>query len=257
MAIHTSTVGSGSTPLVFLHGLMGRGKNFTGSAKALSHEATSLLVDAPNHGASDWTAEFSYQQMADATADLIRNQFDSPVNLIGHSMGGKTAMILALTYPELISQLTIVDVSPARSGGSSEFEHLLGALLKVDLASLSSRTDADEKLREAIPEDTVRSFLLQNLIRTDHGFTWQANIKMLYQSLGKIVDFPKFNGNSFDNPVLWVKGEQSNYIEHEDFAEMNRLFPDTVPVTVRGSGHWVHAEKPQEFQTLLREFFIQ
>ena len=254
MFLHTSSIGSGSNQVVFLHGLMGRGKNFTGTATALANSCTSLLVDAPNHGESDWAETFSYAQMADATANVLREKFSSPVDVVGHSMGGKTAMLLALRHPELVRQLVVVDVSPTSSDGASEFRHLIGSLLKLELSTISSRRDADVQLKEAIPEDGVRSFLLQNLERTESGFTWQPNIRLLFDSLDTVVDFPAGVTESFENPTLWVRGENSNYITESHFDEMNRLFPDTVPVTIHGAGHWVHADRPQEFQALLEEF---
>ncbi|MBX7558088.1 alpha/beta fold hydrolase, partial [Streptomyces sp. tea 10] len=154
---------------MFLHGLFGRGKNFTNIAKGLRPEFRSLLVDLPNHGDSAWTDEFGYADMADTVAAELRESFaaDGPVDVVGHSMGGKVAMILALRHPELVRRLVVVDISPVgaqESGaGRGEFEHLLDALQRLDLSDVTHRSQANAALRPEIPEDHVRGVLLQNL----------------------------------------------------------------------------------------------
>ncbi|WP_257995199.1 alpha/beta fold hydrolase [Brevibacterium luteolum] len=153
MTLSTKTVGEGDLRAVFLHGLFGRGKNFTTAAKAIADTHTSTLVDLPNQGDSAWTDTFSYVDMADQVADTLRAgaAADGPVDLIGHSMGGKTAMVLALRHPDLIDRLVVVDISPVASDNGGEFDHLLGSLKALDLETLESRTDADQQLQERIP----------------------------------------------------------------------------------------------------------
>lgn len=243
--------------LVFLHGLFGRGKNFTRIARELSDEYTSLLVDLPNHGESGWTEDFRYEQMADLVAEHVRSNFakHDPVHVIGHSMGGKVAMVLALRHPELVDRLIVVDIAPVGSGGNpGEFPHLLGALRGLNLANISSRTEAHEALKEQIPQDTVRGFLLQNLSRTNSGFAWEPNLELLYQQLDAIMGFPDVGGATFTHRVLWIGGERSNYISDADEPAMRALFPSTVRVTIRGAGHWVHSEQPDDFVATVRAF---
>ncbi len=248
--------GSGEdTAAVFLHGLMGRGKNFAATAQALQRR--SILVDAPNHGRSPWTTAFSYQQMVDLTAATLRELTAEPVHLVGHSMGGKTAMLLALEHPELVKTLTVVDIAPTQRGSQSVFRRLIGALAALPVDTISSRAQADELLREMVPENTVRAFLLQNLVRGDHGFEFEPNIELLLASLDDIVGFPEVSGKSYEGPTLWVAGGDSNYVQDGDLPVMEQLFPDTVPVSVAGSGHWVHSEKPREFQQLLSDFLAE
>ncbi|PZO70553.1 MAG: alpha/beta hydrolase [Kocuria palustris] len=253
-SITISTVGDGPVVVAFLHGLMGRGKNFTRFAKDLSAQYTSLLVDLPNHGTSGWTDEFSYEDMADTVAEALRAKAgDRKIMLVGHSMGGKVAMLIALRHPELIERLMVVDISPGRSWeGGGVFPHLLGSLRELDLANVENRGDADAKLAEAIPEDSVRLFLLQNLRYSDGAWGWQPNLELLYQSLEEIGGFPVTN-QSFDGPVLWVAGSKSDYVSEAKLPLMSQLFPRVELRTVQGAGHWVHSEKPEEFEQLLQE----
>lgn len=254
--LKTELVGGGKHRLVFLHGLMGRGRNFFETATSLSDIATSLLVDQTNHAASPWTAEFSYADMADDVADAIRTAFGAgeKVIVIGHSMGGKTAMQLALQHPELVHTLVVVDISPVPRPDAGVFPDLLGSLLELDLNAIRSRTDADRLLRDKIPDERTRAFLLQSLIRGDGGFCWEPNLPLLHASLQTIMGFAPPVGASYNGPVLWIAGGNSDYVRPGDLPRMQELFPDVYPVVVDDASHWVHADKPEQFQALLREF---
>ncbi|KAB1643416.1 alpha/beta fold hydrolase [Gulosibacter chungangensis] len=262
--IATHTIGSGDERAVFFHGLMGRGKNFSTGAKGLSESHTSLMVDLPNHGESDWTERFDYAEQADLLANKIAGEFaaDAPVNLIGHSLGGKMAMTLATRHPDLISRLVVVDMGPGpspapdRSKGT-DFTHLLSSLQALDLAAVQTRGDANEMLAEAIPSRTVRGFLLQNLKRENGAFRWEPNIDLLLASLETIGAQPEYGEGQFEGPVLWMGGARSDYVRDEQLPLMKRLFPRTNRITVKDAGHWVHSEQPAVFLDVLKTFLAQ
>lgn len=255
-SLSTQTLGDADQTVVFLHGLFGQGKNFTQIAKALQPEFRSVLVDLPNHGDSDWTETFSYIEQADLVAEQLRSgaAAEEPVHLVGHSMGGKVAMCLALRHPELIRSLVIVDISPVKRENMDEFDHLLGHLRQLDLEQLSSRRDADAQLREPIPEDMVRGFLLQSLESGPEGLAWKSNLDLLHESLPEIGDFPEFSDEQYEGPVLWIAGAKSDYVEERAEPVMRELFPRVFQTTVKNAGHWVHAEQPQVFTEVLRRF---
>jgi pimeloyl-ACP methyl ester carboxylesterase len=253
--LHTTEVGDQGDLVVFLHGLFGQGRNFTQIAKELVPDLRSLLVDLPNHGRSDWMDTTDYEDIADVVATWLRERHaaESPVHLVGHSMGGKVAMVLALRHPDLVDRLVVVDIAPAVSAGAGEFEHLLDSLATLDLDSLERRGDADERLASAIDDPRVRGFLLQNLRSDSDGFRWQANLDLLRRELASIGGFPEIDA-TFEGPVLWVAGERSSYIRPEHGEVMRRLFPRTRAVTLKGAGHWVHSEQPEAFVSTLRAF---
>ena len=174
--IHYITTGSGPIQLVFLHGLFGQGKNFSRIAAALADVATCHLPDLPNHGASSWTVGFSLDGQAEHIARWLQKSFASPVALVGHSLGGKLAMRLALSHPEMVDRLLVADISPAPSDGPSSFAPLVGAMHSLDLEHLTSRTEASRRLSTAIPDPQVRGFLLQNLRRLSGDWAWMANL---------------------------------------------------------------------------------
>ena len=256
--IHADAVGDSGPTVVFLHGLFGRGRNFTAAAKGLAPTLRSLLVDLPNHGRSAWTDDADYVSTADSVAAWLRDRHPDavPVHLVGHSMGGKVAMVLALRHPDLVDRLVVVDIAPAASDGAGEFEHLLGSLAAVPLDELTRRSDADDLLQEPIRDARVRGFLLQNLRSVGDGFGWQANLDLLRRELPVIGGFPDeaLAGARFDHPVLWVAGADSDYVRPEHQARMRQLFPRTRTVTVKGAGHWVHSEQPDAFVSILRTF---
>ncbi len=254
-SLHVTEVGDGGPRVVFLHGLFGQGRNFTQIARALAPDLQSVLIDLPNHGQSPWLDTTDYEVVAATVATVVRDRYldAGPVHLVGHSMGGKVAMVLALLHPDLVERLVVVDIAPVSSGGAGEFEHLLDSLAGLDLDAIERRADADAALAAQVDDERVRGFLLQNLRRGANGFCWQANLDLLRSELATIAGFPDVGG-SFEGPVLWVAGEHSDYVLPDHAPRMRELFPSTRLVTVKGAGHWVHSEQPDAFVSALRVF---
>ena len=256
--LHTTSLGESGSPVVFLHGLFGQGRNWTQIGKALADGHRILLVDLPHHGRSPWAERFDYLAIADHVAGLL--SADDPVTLVGHSMGGKVAMVLALRHPERVQRLCVVDVAPVAYDHMDEFSGYISALQGIALAALDQRSDADTALQEAVPSTTVRSFLLQNLRRDGDGWRWQVNLDVLGDDLRAIGGWPeeRLDGSSpYDGPVLWVGGERSHYVREEYAPTMDRWFPRNRRVTIKGAGHWVHSEQPQVFVEVLKRFLAQ
>jgi pimeloyl-ACP methyl ester carboxylesterase len=253
--LHTTSLGDRGSPVVFCHGLFGQGKNWAQIAKALAPDHRTLLVDLPHHGRSPWDEHFDFLEIADQVAGLL--SADDPVTLVGHSMGGKVAMVLALRHPDLVARLCVVDVSPVGYGRIGEFAGYIGAMQKLDLAALDQRADADEALGEAVPNPTVRSFLLQNLRREGDSWRWQINLDVLGEELAEVSEWPedRLDGVApYTGPVLWIAGARSDYVRDEYAAAMDRWFPHNRRVTIKNAGHWVHSEQPEVFVEVLRTF---
>jgi len=252
--LHTELVGEGRPRLAFLHGLFGRGRNWTGIASALADEGfPGVLFDLPNHGSSPWTDEFSYQAMADAVADELELRLGSAARLavVGHSLGGKVAMLLALSRPDLVESLAVVDISPATSTGVDEFGPLVAALQSVDLTRVTSRAQVEAELATRIRSTTTRQFLMQNL-RARPKWHWQPNLDLLGASLDAIAAWPDPGPVSYPGPVVWLVGEESEYVQPEHLETMRRLFPAVEVRPVAGAGHWVHADNPDAVVAELR-----
>lgn len=260
--LHTTSLGHDGSPVIFCHGLFGQGKNWTTIAKALADSASGephrvTLVDMPHHGRSCWPDSFSYVDMADTVAALIDPE--QPVHLVGHSMGGKAAMVLTLRHPHLVEQLCVVDVSPVSYPHGDEFRGYIEAMQTLDLTALESRSDADEALAHDVPNRTVRAFFLQNLRRDDDGsgWRWQVDLDVLGRDLPDLGGWPEdavADLNAPDLPVLWIAGENSHYVTEDYAPAMESLFPKVRRVTIKNAGHWVHSEQPDVFVEVLRRF---
>lgn len=253
MKLHSKMVGTGPTTVVFLPGLLGQGKNWSTVAGAISDVATSYLVDLPNHGKSDWSAQVDFAAWADSVAHWLRDQRLAKPVVVGHSLGGKVAMQLALRHPELVAGLVVVDIAPARNERADEFSTILAALSRLDLSQVDSRAAASEALQPEIPDERVRGFVLQNLQRTADGWGWQVNLEMLAAATADISGWPA-TSSEYGGPTLWVLGAESGYVTPEFYPAMRTLFPNVERVAVPNAGHWVHADAPEQFTQILRRF---
>ena len=253
--LHVTELGEAGSTVVFCHGLFGQGRNWTQIGKELSQDHRVRLVDMPNHGRSEWVDTLDYLDLADRVAGLFSDE--DPVTLVGHSMGGKIAMVLALRRPELVERLCVVDVSPVTYSNTREFAGYIEAMRGLDLTALERRGDADEALRDAVPNDTVRAFLLQNLRREGDSWRWQVNLEVLGDELGELGSWPEeelSDVQPYEGRVLWVGGDRSDYVREEYAEAMDRWFPRNRRVTIKGAGHWVHSEEPQTFLAVLKRF---
>ncbi|NYE75422.1 alpha/beta fold hydrolase [Microlunatus parietis] len=255
--LNTMTVGDHGSRVVFCHGLFGQGRNWTAIAKALSADHRSLLVDLPNHGRSLWTDDVAYPAVADLVASrLAELTGGEPFALVGHSMGGKIAMMIALRHPELVERLCVVDVSPRpqQLTGDSPFARYVRGMRSLDLDGLPDRAAADQALVPCVEDPVVRGFLLQNLRRDGDHWRWQQNLQVLGDRLDVLGSWPEVTQPPYDGRVLWVAGQRSDYITDADREPMRALFPAVRKVVIKNAGHWVHSEQPESFLATLRVF---
>lgn len=254
-ALHTAERGESGSRVVFLHGLFGQGRNWTTIAKDLAEDHRVLLVDLPHHGRSPWSDRFDYLEVVEQVAALL--SADDPVALVGHSMGGKVAMLLALTRPELVERLVVADMSPVEYPTARDFLVYTSAIKGIDLDAVERREDADRLLEPQVPSPTIRAFLLQNLRREGDGWRWAMNVDVLDRDLAVVGGWPaeRLAGvPPYDGPVLWLGGERSGYVDDEHADDMRRWFPRYRKVVIKGAGHWLHSERPDVFVSVLRQF---
>lgn len=243
--LHSQVMGAGP-PLVLLHGLFGAGENLRVLAKQLASRREVHMVDLPNHGQSLHTEHINYIMMSDAVAEYAQT-LGRPVAVAGHSMGGKVAMCTALRAPDLVTHLVVLDIAP-RSYNPSH-EALMAALRSLNLQTLDSRGEADERLSGAIPSSAVRSFLLKNLAQDDRGFRWKLNLPVLQRDYAHILGWPQreLTGMKYENPTLFIAGGRSDYLKPErDHEEIARWFPTAEIAVVDDAGHWIHADAPHK-----------
>lgn len=239
-------------PLVILHGLFGSARNWTSIGKALADDYRVIAVDMPNHGSSPWQDDVSYTAMAQTVGSFLQREGLGSAPVLGHSMGGKTAMALALMQPELIGRLFVLDIAPVTYDHDNNL--YIKAMEAVDLDNLTGRGEADDTLAEWVDDPNLRGFFLLNLVRDGDGYAWQINLPALKAGLSDLHSFPDVTGQSYDGPALFVGGEQSDYILPAHHALIGQLFPASDIQSIPGAGHWVHAEKPAEVTAAIRTF---
>jgi esterase len=242
--------GSGQ-PIVIMHGIFGSSDNWLTQAKILSEEYKVILVDLRNHGQSPKDDAFDYRVMVSDMEKFMSDlQLKDPI-VIGHSMGGKVAMNFAVAHPERLSKLIVVDIAPK----PYNLEHyvILDGLNAIPIDTITSRNEADEILKPFVPEPDVRQFLLKNLQRKpEGGFSWKLNLPVITKNLPKIGYDLQFEG-TFDKPALFIRGGRSKYVKDEDMARIQEIFP-LAQLETLDTGHWVQAEKPQEFVKVVSEW---
>uniref|UniRef100_A0A023FVL1 sn-1-specific diacylglycerol lipase ABHD11 n=1 Tax=Amblyomma parvum TaxID=251391 RepID=A0A023FVL1_AMBPA len=221
-------------------------------------------LDARNHGESPHTDDMDYILMANDVDLFCKERNLQKIALIGHSMGGRTAMTFALTRPSMVERLVVVDVSPVTTPSIVTTDNVLVShinamdtvlpQLSPDMSSPAARKEADRILTSDIPETSVRQFLLANLQKGERLYEWQFNLKALKQNLPKIIQMHDLKGLSYDGNTLFICGGDSPYVSKRDHGAIKEQFPKAEIVYVKGAGHWVHAEKPAEFLDLVKKF---
>ncbi|MEM7507946.1 MAG: alpha/beta fold hydrolase [Pseudomonadota bacterium] len=237
-------------PLVIAHGLYGSARNFNSLGKKLAAGRRVIMVDMRNHGSSPWAEAMTYSAMAADLADAVERLASEPALVLGHSMGGKAAMALALSRPDLVAALVVADIAPVSYDHSHE--GYIDAMLSVDLSRVARRSDAEPMLAGSVPEPMLRSFLLQNLLIEDGRARWRLNLDVLKTDLPNLMDWPAtWPHQSFDGPTLFLHGGASDYVTKEMHPAIRKLFPKVEFETLAGTGHWLHAEKPTAFVAAL------
>ena len=235
-------------PLLIVHGLYGSGRNWGVIAKRLSDERQVIAVDMRNHGDSFWSDAHGYPDLAGDLAQVIEAH-GGRADVVGHSMGGKAAMVLALTRPELVNRLIVADIAPVAYGHSQI--QFIEAMRKVDLSQVEKRADATEQLAQLVPDKTLQNFFTQSLDLKEKR--WKLNLSGLAAEMPKILSFPEIDGR-FDGPTLFLSGGASDYVKAEHRDRIRALFPKARFAKLPGAGHWLHAEKPREFEASVRAF---
>lgn len=254
MSLAFEKSGSGDDVVVLLHGLFGSGRNLATLGKQLAGTHRVYALDLPNHGDSPHEAALDIPSMADRVADTLISLNVSDCKLLGHSLGGKVAMSLALRYPKLVNRLVVVDIAPVTY--PPHHSEILTALQSLNLSAVESRSQADKLLSELVEDLPTRQFLLQSLRKQRQSFCWKFNLDELAQSYDhlragiSLGDSPPFN-----KLVLLIGGEHSKYIRPENEPAMRELFPQFTYREIAGAGHWPHAEKPQSFNAIVEKFF--
>lgn len=239
-------------PLLIVHGLFGSGRNWGAIAKRMSEDRAVVAVDMRNHAGSFWDSQHDYPAMAQDLAEVIVAQ-GAPMDVMGHSMGGKAAMWLALTQPGLVNRLVVADIAPVAYGHSQNA--LIAAMRGLDLTDLTTRSEADRRLAPAVEDASVRAFLLQSLDLKAQPPRWRLNLDALEANMERITGWPDDAGvTPYAGRTLFLSGALSDYVRPEARATIRRLFPQARMARIPGAGHWLHAEKPRDFEAALRVF---
>ncbi len=238
-------------PLMMLHGLFGAASNLQIVGREIARHRPVILPDLRNHGRSPHADDVSYQAMAEDILRLMDHLDCDHADLLGHSMGGKVAMWLALNYPDRVNHLIVADISPVTY--PNRFQQIIKAMQTVDLDRLGTRQQADESLAGYLSDAALRGYLLQNLVHVDGHWSWRINLPQLASNIECIMEFPQTSAE-YAKPVLFLKGENSDYISEMHEGTLYRLFPLAEIETVQNAGHWLYAEQPAFFTRMVCGF---
>jgi esterase len=240
-------------PLAILHGLFGSGRNWASIAQRLAAHHRVVALDLRNHGASPWTDTMDYPAMAEDARAAMHALGYHRYALLGHSMGGKVAMVAALQHGAEVDRLIVADIAPVNYPP----HHLahVQAMRALDLADVKRRSEAEACLASSIPNPAERAFLVQNLVFEDGRARWRLNLAAIGQSMRRLGEFPDLPPTAvYDGPTLFIAGGQSDYLGSEHEPAIHRRFPQAEIARIDNAGHWLHAEQPQRFLAIVEEF---
>lgn len=236
-------------PIVIAHGLFGSARNWGVIAKRLSSARRVVVVDHRNHGHSPWAESHRYHDLVQDLAEVIEH-IGAPCDLVGHSMGGKAAMVLAVTHPEIVARLCIADIAPVPyDHDQSAFIH---AMKSVDFSTVHKRSDVKDQLANLIDDPVLQTFFVQSV--DIENKCWRLNLDVLAREMPHILGFPNVSGR-FEKLTLFLTGADSHYVQGEVRPLIKSMFPQARFAKLLGAGHWLHADKPREFEAALRSFF--
>jgi esterase len=237
--------------IVVLHGVFGSSDNWITIGKRLAKNHHVYIPDQRNHGDSSHSDEMNYDVLANDLLDfIVHHKIENPV-LVGHSMGGKTAMKFAVNHPDLYDKLIVVDIGP--KAYVMRHDKILDALNSIDLNKVKSRREFDEQLQKHLPDPRVRQFMLKNLRRKGHHYEWKINLPAITRNMERLGE--GFEDRLYtDKPALFIRGGNSDYVLDQDSISIVSLFPNSEIVTIPGASHWLHAEKPDEFLEVVEKF---
>ena len=253
LTLYSRKVGENGPDFVVLHGLFGSGKNWRSFAGSLEEDFQVWTLDARNHGDSPHADSMSYQQMAEDVVRFVDENELENVILLGHSMGGKTAMQLALKFPDRIAALIVVDIAPVCYDHQQKQLKLIEAMQGLHIAAEMSRSDIEKKLALKIPEKRLLSFLMTNLYRQNGQFQWRIGLEQIAAGMPYLLNYPELN-SVFKGPVQFIGGENSAYLKFGYHALIRKIFPESRITMLKNCGHWLHVEQPAAFQKTVKEF---
>jgi len=251
MRLHFERYGAGP-PLIILHGLFGSLENWRSMSRKLSSSFRVFSVDLRNHGGSPHSAEFTCVLMVQDLKEFMQQHSLGSALLLGHSMGGKVAMHFAVTHPGFVDKLVVVDIAPRAY--PPVHNDIFTLLSSIPLERFLGRSEVRQELEKGISDSSVVEFLLKNLITVQSGkLRWRMNLAALHENYHEIIAAPEWEG-IFGKPTLFVRGENSDYIGPADHRSIKKYFPIAELATVAGAGHWVHAQAPDVFERMVRDF---
>jgi esterase len=241
-------------PIMILHGLFGTLDNWQTIGRQLGEQFNVYTIDQRDHGRSPHTNEFNYTILADDLQHFIESRWIYKSHIVGHSMGGKTAMQFAMQYPDMVDKLVILDIAPKNYTGGHEV--ILDTLNAIDLATIKDRKEAEALMTQRIPEFGTRQFLLKNLTRNEQNgnLEWKMNLPLLQREYQNILDNITFG--TYEGETLFIRGRNSDYIKDDEIDNIKQYFPNMHLETIENAGHWIHADQPKQLFDLVQRFLL-